>query len=163
MQAIRALYSELGLFKETKEKFDNLNSPFQILGVKQTLIQTNEILEMQTKEHRVSEVFLSINNNEQLFYFKKIISEFQENNIKVVIFTTPVSRSFINVLPDDAKYVFKTILSDTSNQLEVKIYNFTDSYVDLPIWQNPTHVAYNSKAMIFSDDIAEMIIKEINE
>jgi len=38
----------------------------------------------------------------------------------------------------------------------------SDDYVDLNIWMDHNHIAYNKKSMIFSDDIYKIIIKEMS-
>mgnify|MGYP000147058854 FL=1 len=50
-----------------------------------------------------------------------------------------------------------------TEEFEIKMYNFTNKYSDLNIWQNPTHVSYNMDAIIFSEDIANIIIQEVDE
>ena len=43
------------------------------------------------------------------------------------------------------------------------IYNFTDRYQNLSIWRNPSHVAINTESLIYSEDIASMIISELEK
>jgi len=40
------------------------------------------------------------------------------------------------------------------------IYLLRDKYVDLPIWNDNHHIATNPKALIFSQDIAKIILNE---
>ena len=110
MQAIRSVLSELGLFQEKKDEFPDINSPFKMIGEKQTVIQPKEIIEIQTKEQKIEKLKLESNDNEQVNYFKEIISKFQNNNIEVIIFTTPVSQSYFEQIPKDGKNNFKLII-----------------------------------------------------
>ena len=163
MQAIRSVLTELGIFQELKNQLSDTNSPFKMIGVKQTIIETKENLELQTKNQKINQLTIKIENNQQASYFKKIISKLQENDIKVIIFTTPISHSFNKEIPITTKENFKIILNDVTKQFEIKMYNFTNRYSELNIWQNPTHVSYNMDAIIFSEDIANMIIQEVDE
>lgn len=100
-------------------------------------------------------------NNQHVEYFEKIIKEIQKNHIKVIVFTNPESRYYLSFLPDSEKTTFNSIIQNVSKKFNVKIYNFTERYADMPIWVNWHHVAYNTKSMIYSKDITNMIISEI--
>ena len=65
------------------------------------------------------------------------------------------------MIPDSQKVFLKSLILNNTNKFELNFYNFTDRYHDLSIWRNPSHVAINVESIIFSDDIASMIISEI--
>ena len=53
------------------------------------------------------------------------------------------------------------IISDVEQEFNVTIYDFRDRYVDLPIWMDVTHIAYHPDSMIYSQEIADMILSEL--
>jgi len=140
------------------------NTPFFSLGNLQTKIIDDDELQRQTLIILPSpkDLYIAPSNNEQVRFFKQIIHELQENKIKVVIFTTPLHKIYLNELNQESKDTFNKILNEVLNEFDVKIYNYTDKYSDLPVWNNLDHLAYNENSMMFSEDIAEMILLEIN-
>ncbi len=50
-----------------------------------------------------------------------------------------------------------------SDKHGVKIYDLHEKYTDLDIWADLVHVAYHSDAMIYTDDVAEIILQEIKQ
>lgn len=121
--------------------------------------------ELQSEAHKLGgPIGLYIDppsKNEQLMDLKKIIEELHKNNIKVVVFITPLHRSYLDNLSDYQKQVFDAIVADIKKEPITKIYDFSDRYSDLPIWTNPSHVSYNRNSMIYSEDIAKIISEEI--
>ena len=53
------------------------------------------------------------------------------------------------------------IISDIEQEFNVTIYDFRDRYIDLPIWMDVTHIAYHPDSMIYSQEIADMILSEL--
>ena len=45
----------------------------------------------------------------------------------------------------------------------MNIYDYNNKYDELSIWRDGSHIAFNEKAIVFSDDVAQMIIQEIEE
>jgi len=111
----------------------------------------------------VQEFLITEEDNEQLSYFKKIIKKLQENDVKVVVMTTPYHISNIEKIPDVEKRIFYQILSNIEDEFDVKVYDYNNKYDHLPIWRDGSHIAFNEKAIVFSDDVAQMIIQEIEE
>ena len=100
--------------------------------------------------------------NKEFDAFKEIIKELQNNGIKVVVFTTPHSSIFLDALPEETIEQFNFILEKTSKEFNVTIYELHDKYKRLDIWSDNTHVAYNKTGIVYSDDVAKFILKEIN-
>ena len=57
----------------------------------------------------------------------------------------------------------ETILEKIRNTYDIEVYDFSDKYVNQDIWANITHVSYNKKSNIYSDDIAEIITAELEK
>ena len=67
---------------------------------------------------------------------------------------------YLDELPKSTKISLDNVLKSISEKYDVEIYEFEEKYADLEIWNNVDHVAYNNKSIIFSNQIAEMILKE---
>jgi hypothetical protein len=89
---------------------------------------------------------------------KKIISKLQEHDIKIVILENPSASNLHHVISTAQKDSFQQILDDLGNMPNIKIYDFKNKYSELNIWKDRTHVAYSKEGMIFSKDIAKIII-----
>lgn len=163
-RAIRDILNDTSIVMVPVYDIHPPNTPFFSLGNLQTKIIDDDELQRQTLIILPSpkDLYIAPSNNEQVRFFKQIIRELQENKIKVVIFTTPLHKIYLNELNQESKDTFNKILNEVLNEFDVKIYNYTDKYSDLPVWNNLDHLAYNENSMMFSEDIAEMILLEIN-
>ena len=81
----------------------------------------------------------------------------------MIIFTVPIHDFYLDNISIETKLSFNQILNNISDEYDVKIYNFTNKYSGLKIWNNLDHIAYNENSNIFSSDISEMVITEIDE
>ena len=93
---------------------------------------------------------------------KEIISKFQENNIDLILFTTPLSDHLLNNISENEKQEMLDFLHNLSNEYDIKIIHLYDKYVDLNVWTDPQHVAYNENSLIFSNDVIQIILEEMS-
>jgi len=105
----------------------------------------------------------NVNTNPDLIAFEKIINILRQNHIKVIVFTPPQSRYYLDDMPSDERSQFNLLLNKTSQDLNMKIYPLWEKYADLQIWYDPQHVATYNNNPIFSQDISEIITKEIGQ
>ncbi len=152
LQNIRNQFKNLNLFPNSEIFFLHY-SPFMIFESYHTIIDTDLHYSSPAKPFDT----LKMEN------FNKIIKELHENNIPVVIFTPPHHKSFLEIIPNSQKQFFASFLLNSTNQFDMNLYNFTDRYQNSSIWRNPTHVAYNTESLIYSEDIGSMIILEIEQ
>ena len=99
----------------------------------------------------------------QVNQLRKILKELQKNDIKVVIFTNPYHRLLINSFDDSEISNFETMLKNNSNEFNFNTYFLHDKYADLNIWREFLHIAIQPEGKIFSDDVLQIILKEIEE
>jgi hypothetical protein len=102
-----------------------------------------------------------INQNQDLHDFKEIIKKLEENNITIILFTTPQHKYSYDLVDNSEKIAFKNILVEIHNISSLNIHSFTEKYSDLEIWRNPTHIVVSKSASVFSNDIAKLILKEL--
>ncbi len=110
--------------------------------------------------------FYKITNYEKNPNVKKledIIEISKEKEIKIILFHPPFHKYYLNLIPDESKQNFKMIMDKISDKYNVKIYDLHGNYADLDIWADLVHVAYHPDAMIYTDDVAEIILQEIKQ
>ena len=102
-------------------------------------------------------------SNPEVNSFKKIIQEFEKNEIKLVIFAPPLHRIYLDHISDSEEENFKKIIDNAQNELYFPYHDLSYKYVDLPIWTDLSHVAINNeKSLTYTDDILKIIFEEIN-
>ena len=99
-----------------------------------------------------------ITNLLNLEHVKFLISIFKENNIEIIIFTTPYHKTFFDELPDHEKEKFENILQTFSNNYNIPLYFLHENYVELDIWFDHEHLSVNQNSQQYSDDIANLIL-----
>jgi len=93
---------------------------------------------------------------------KKIISELKKNDIEVILFSTPLSRIYLDKIGSADIEIFEAALQKISDEFDVKLYHFHDKYADTNVWSDISHVSTNPNSSIYSTDIANIILNEIN-
>ena len=160
---IRESFGDTDFFPEKLNRFQLENAPFSFFDEYQTIIADDDYLEKISPEH----VKIHVNQNEsvtkeQVRYFKEIIELLQKNDVQVIIFVLPQQKYFLDLVPEDDQTIFYASLEEIKSEFDIKIYDLSDDYADLNIWMDHSHVAYNKKSMIFSDDIYKIISKEMS-
>ena len=160
---IRESFGDTDFFPEKLNRFQLENAPFSFFDEYQTIIADDDDLKKISPEH----VKIHVNQNEsvtkeQVRYFKEIIELLQKNDVQVIIFVLPQQKYFLDLVPEDDQAIFYASLEEIKSEFNVKIYDLSDDYADLNIWMDHSHVAYNKKSMIFSDDIYKIISKEMS-
>ena len=96
--------------------------------------------------------------NEQIISLKKIISESKKNNIKLIFFSTPYLETSVN---ESDIHNFEKMLEKYSEN-DIPTYFLHDKYVEMEIWRDGIHIAINKDTQIYSKDILEILLKEID-
>ena len=157
LKAIKELTPGKSLSSENRIVLSN--SPLMTLSTPATKIASQIDLE---KSAILIPTQINIVQNEQIDYLQRNILEIKNNGIPIVIFTTPLSQSYLDNISDSDKQNLKYILDEISAEFNIPIYNFTTNYASLDIWADPSHVAFNKNSIIYSDDVANMILNEID-
>ena len=93
--------------------------------------------------------------------FKQIISELQNQDIKVIVLVTPHSKFYLDFMPESQNVYFNLILNDLNSIENIAIYDVYTKYADLNIWADLSHIAVNSEIVIYNEDVSSIILKEI--
>ena len=99
--------------------------------------------------------------NKNLIALKKIIQELRENDIHVVIFITPYHKYHLEQMTNYETESFNSVLQNLSSESNITIYSLYDKYSDLPIWRDIDHITGSKNVTIYSNDIAKIILDEI--
>ena len=160
LEIIRKTFSDTGLFP-TRELITLDNSPFFVFTSEQTTL-ANEIELKQQGDNQKPINIGSIIENKHVSDLNLIIEKFQKNKIDVIVISTPLHQYSLDQISLETKANFSGILEKIRNIYDVKIYDFSDKYASEDIWANVSHVSYNKKSNIYSDDIADIIITELD-
>lgn len=102
-------------------------------------------------------------NNNALINLKSMIGKFSNKNIKIVFFMVPQHEYFLSKQSIEFQKQFETIADDLQNSTGVNIYPRVSEYSKLKIWHDLSHVAVNEQALIYSEDISKIILKELDD
>lgn len=101
--------------------------------------------------------------SENISALEEIISIFQDNNIPVILYSTPKSGLFLDSMSLENKNLFSSILNDISKEQNVQVHFLHDKYTNENIWNNNMHIITGSNNVVHNDDIAEIIINFLDE
>lgn len=147
---------------KTVNSQDYIKAPFFRFDYKRDFnVMVDEKLQLQAIRDAKPAEFTSIDKNQDFLSLKKIITHLQENNIKIILFTTPQHKYVYDLVATSEKQAFEKIIVELEKSNNLEIHRFTEKYSDLEIWRNPTHIVVSKSASIFSDDIAKLILKEL--
>jgi len=159
LNAIRTMLGdETGLFPS--QKYISDTTPFFPYSEEQMKINEQSRLYLDA-EITIKKAHQNPSNSEQLIAFHDTIEFLQKNKIKVVIFTVPLHQSYLDIVPENDKILFNETLENLSQKYGVKIYDFTNSYSNQDVWKDSYHIALNPNSLVYSEDVAQMIISEV--
>ena len=162
ISSIKKILNQFGILK--KSVFELQNTPFHQLGYKQAKIADNSELEKMISKSGASELYIrNYSNNQQVIYLEKIIKKLQDQDIDVILVSTPTHKMYRESISEESRKQFELILEKISNNLGIKVVNYNEKYLDMNIWRDLSHIAYNQNAIIFSEDISKIIIDEIDK
>jgi len=127
----------------------------------ETNIATKQELESVSSKIQFNGIDKS-SNNKEITALKEIIKKLLHNNIKVIIFSVPVSNSVLEKISIEDQEYFKKLIIQTTKKFGINSEFLHDKYTDLSIWRDAYHVAINKKVTIYSDDITQIILERIS-
>jgi len=99
--------------------------------------------------------------NTQFQNFKSMMIKFKENDLKVVVILTPNRETNVQQISQIDKDNFDLIINTISVSLDIPVYSLMKNYEDEEIWRNNSHITNDVPGLIFSEDVAKIILKEI--
>jgi hypothetical protein len=101
--------------------------------------------------------------NQNICAINKIISKLQDEEIKIILFTTPLHDYYLESFSISQKNNFIDLKNNLSKKFGLKIYEFEEKYNELNIWRDTQHISHHQNVTIFNEDIAEMIMENIEK
>jgi len=124
-------------------------------------IANDTTLKIQSQQSHLFDIF-PLEKNVDYIAFKKMLRQFQDNKITVIVYVTPQERYRLEKISYPVQ--FTSALNGISQEYpDIPIYSLWDKYASMHIWKDYTHVINNSKktSRVYSDDVAKMIIENV--
>ncbi len=163
LKIIKNIFNYSNIIPDSGRKISFVNTPFTTLDIASTIIPNqNELLkEIPIIISQKNNVMIDLEGIKHV-KFVEIVERLEKENISLVVFVTPLHTKYLETISENEKKNFNSIISNLKNNYNIKIYNFMNNYESQNIWLNLSHIAVNEKSIIYSDDIANMIISELN-
>jgi hypothetical protein len=140
----------------------NSNRPFFNIEKNVDPLKDLEFLRTDWEKRNLQFHGLDPQNNREFDTLKELIQEMENKGIKVVIFATPNSSVYLDWISTEDKIIFQQMFEEIGESGTI-IYPKHDTYADHHIWASVDHVVEDKSGRIYSEDIAKMILKEIEE
>lgn len=147
--------------EETPIISQNNKMPFFIPSEKNYQVMKN--IDIRNNFDRKAYHTSPLKDNTKLIVFKNALEKFEENNIKVIIFTTPYNEVYFETYTGYDKKPFDEIIENISNEFDLEIHILTEKYSKLEIWKDYQHIALGAPSEIYTEDITKIIIDEIQK
>jgi len=102
-----------------------------------------------------------LDRNPEVPALQKILKEFNENEIKVVLILTPFPEPYFEVMPYYYEERLNSIFDLTKDDSNQNNYSFLHHYENMNIWSDLHHVSINQEITYFNDDIVQLILEEL--
>ena len=155
---------------QTTEYGATLTKPFwpsfDYLGTTSTDEELRDLYVRQCEQNdrRCSSSYEPINpseENKNFIALKEIIKKLKENDIEVIIYSTPHSKYFLDSMRESDKQIFDTFLSIISDEFDIPVYRLHDRYINEQIWYDNSHVALGNNKISHNADIGQIILDEL--
>ena len=97
-------------------------------------------------------------NEETLQSLNFTISKLKANDIDVILFTPPFTKSYNEKIPQELRNTLIVELTNLAKKYDIEYYDLSRKYETKNIFNDRTHVAKNPQSVIYSERIASMII-----
>ncbi|MFZ1077862.1 MAG: hypothetical protein WAN47_10585 [Nitrosotalea sp.] len=145
------------------------NSPFFSIGKGDTITASKNELENQEASinqvqfNQVASQFREIpppDKNENFIALEEIITKLHQNNIKVIVFTTPQNEIYLDAMPAQYRKSFDVIVNRLADNHDIEFYSLFDKYENLNVWHDLNHIAFNDNDTMYCKDVTKMIEAE---
>ena len=102
-----------------------------------------------------------LDKNPEVPAFQDIIKKFNENEIKVILISSPFPEPYFEVMPNYYEERLNSIFDSTKDDSYQNIYSFLHQYESMNIWSDLHHVSINQNITYFNDDIVQIILEEL--
>jgi len=99
--------------------------------------------------------------NENFSALKEIIKKLKENDIQVIVYSSPFGKNYLDSMRESDKQIFATFLSIISNEFDIPVYQLHDKYTKEQIWYDNSHLAQGNSEILPNVDIGQIILDEL--
>lgn len=139
-------FPDTPFYKEKSPNFEN----------NQKKIPSEEIGNCSIKDFEL-DIFYKDRN---LISLEVMIEKFKENNIQVILFSTPLHKNCFDKGSDSANILFQNTIVEISKKHNIDFYFLHDSYWNYDLWTDTDHLTFQN-SFRYSDDIAQIIKRVI--
>ena len=107
--------------------------------------------------------FNSDAHNAKLDKFDKIFAKLKLNEIDVIVFIPPFTKGHLDMIPDEVKSYIINDVQTISKKYGYDFIDMSNRYEELDIWHDHVHVAKNPVSLIYSKDIALLILSNLSK
>ena len=139
--------------------FDRLGTIATDEGLRDIYLQ-----QCEQNDRRCSLSYEPINpseKNKNFIALKEIIKKLQENDIEVIVYSTPHNKYFLDSMRESDKQIFDTFLSIIYDEFNIPVYQLHDKYVNQQIWYDNSHIALGNNDISHNVDIGQIILDEL--
>jgi len=102
-------------------------------------------------------------NGTQELALIEIIHTLKKNNINTILIITPRPHAYLEPWDNDSKKKWNELLNRLEQQTQIKIYNFQNQFSDLNIFADLQHVTRLPEGKIYSEEVAKIILLELDD
>ncbi|MFB5631652.1 MAG: D-alanyl-lipoteichoic acid biosynthesis protein DltD [Nitrosopumilaceae archaeon] len=77
---------------------------------------------------------------------------------RIIIFIPPFTQSYIEKMPPELRESLTTSVFNIAKEFDAEFYDLSEHYKSSNIFEDHTHIAKNPKSIVFSEDIAKIIL-----
>ena len=139
------------------------NSPFLKI-LKASTISVSE-MELRSLASNIPSlgIIYDPENNKKFEILKEMINKIQKKDIKIILFITPMHDYALSTQSKEFKRSFTLIENELIYSSKVDVYPRFLNYTNMPIWHDLFHIAVNNESLIYSKDIGNIILKELQK
>ena len=159
LNQIRELTNE-NKIPSLKQKIISDNIPFIKFDTKQLKLATTKVDGSTIKNCPQSIIFEKYAKDMKINSLVEIIEKLKINNIKVIIFTTPVHENCLDSIGNETMNEFEAIVNEIGENTNTDIYFLHDNYRNYDSWVDGSHLTFLN-SFLYSNDVAEIIIQAL--
>ena len=139
------------------------NSPFlKILDASTISISEMELRSLASNIPSSGKIN-DLENNKKFQILKEMINKIKKNDIKIILFMVPIHDYALSIQSEEFKKSFELIREGLMNSSKIEINPRFSNYTNMPIWHDLLHIAVNNESLIYSKDIGNIILKELQK
>jgi len=146
--------------------FGESQSEFIVAGPEKTKLEMqtpnwNTIVDQNFPDFQTCMDWIHRDNEIENLY--TILEKLHENEITTVVFIPPYSDVYLNKTPLSVRSELTNNIKTISDGFDMKFYDFSSKFKDLPLFADVTHIAQpeDGSITIYNDEIAELIMREL--